>query len=111
MDEKSQVLFTALKAAYADPEVKMVPELTQLIVKTATILDTDEDSSYQQAVTHFSREVATYYVMAHSLPVSLNKLYHQVQVDVLPAELDEADLRRYALAAGLVALPIMFGGN
>jgi len=108
MDEKSRVLFSALEVAYADPEVKKIPDLAQVIVKTGTLLDTDEDDSYQQAVTYLSRGIASYYAKMHSLPVVLNKLYHQVQADVLAVKLDDADLRKKELATGLIFIPVMF---
>jgi len=113
MEAKNTALFDVLETAYNDPAVKAIPEFAELILTVANQSETaDEDrESYQHAVAKLSHAIGHYYIATHALPESMGKLYQQIKADVPEAKLDEADLRSRALAAGLVALPIMFGGK
>ena len=112
MSDKNQALFEMLSKAYSSPAVKADAKLKQIIESNAKQLEDAEDkTAYVAVVTQLSHDISKYYLIHHAIPAEMIAIFNAIKADV-PA--DQVNAKRYrdqALAAGLVAFPIVWGGG
>ena len=61
------------------------------------------------AVTQLSHDISKYYLIHHAVPEELVAVFNYIKKDVPAADIDAARYCAQALAAGLVAIPIVWG--
>lgn len=110
MTDKRETLMSMLSKAYANPTIKADPALRALIETNAKKVDEgDDDKAYVTAVTQLSHDISKYYLIHHAVPEELVAVFNYIKKDVPAADIDAAHYRAQALAAGLVAIPIVWG--
>ena len=92
--------------------MKADAKLKQIIESNAKQLEDAEDkTTYVAVVTQLSHDISKYYLIHHTIPDEMIAIFNAIKADV-PA--DQVNAKRYrdqALAAGLVAFPIVWGGG
>lgn len=106
-EENSEILLNKMSKAYMDPEVEKIPELQKILLKHASELN--ENMSYIQVVTGLSNEISAYYLKHHSIPESVLNVYNHIKSEVRSGKIDADEMRKHALAAGILSFPINFG--
>lgn len=112
MSDKRETLLDLLSKAYSSATIKAQPALQTMIKVNAKKLDEgDDDKSYVTAVTQLSHDISKYYLTHHTMPKELVDIFDFIKKDVAISEADAARYRKQALAAGLGAMPIVWGGH
>ena len=112
MPDKRETLIDLLSKAYSSPTIKAQADLQTLIKANAKKLDEgDDDKAYVTAVTQLSHDISKYYLVHHTMPKELVDIFDFIKKDVAISEADAARYRKQALAAGLGAMPIVWGGH
>ena len=112
MSDKNQALFEMLSKAYSSPAVEADANIKHISASTPKPPENAEDkTAYVAVVTQLSHDISKYYLIHHTIPDEMIAIFNAIKADV-PA--DQVNAKRYrdqALAAGLIAIPIVWGGG